>query len=424
MINPNKASFARHLWSALPLTLSVTALACSGKRFTALDQYSGIPAESSSFVNTSLDVSTGHQPSDRTDLPSMTVNPDGGNLETSSSPSDVGTSATSVPLNDAELQTDVGSITGDAALSVDTSAAPPDASVIDTTNTLDLTPDASLDAGLPKPVPTHPCNEGTFENPREVDGLEWTNDLWGPGISADGKFLYFGHTEGDEDLFVAEILGADPARFHATEPLTELNTRTSEGTPFVTADGLAIYFYATRDGGPGDRDLWHASRPTTVDAFDHPALVAGANDREYDHLPWLSIDELTLCFTTRRDDGLGKSDIWTASRASKDEPFGKHKLLPGLNSEAREDAVAFSPDGLTVFFSTDRDTGADLDIWFAVRGSIEDDFSEPKIVEGMNSTAEDTNISLTGDGHHLYFSSGRSGEQRIWVASRTCDAPE
>ncbi len=155
----------------------------------------------------------------------------------------------------------------------------------------------------------------------------------------------------------------------------------------------------------------------------NPALLEGANDQQYDHLPWLSADELTLCYTTLRDDGLGQSDIWMATRASKDDAFSEHRLVPGINSEAREDAVAFSPDGLTVFFSTDRETDGNLDLWHATRLSRED-FTDAHALAPLNSDAEDTNLSLTNDGRHLYFSSGRSGEQRIWVASRSCAGSE
>src|SRR5690606_15569429 len=123
--------------------------------------------------------------------------------------------------------------------------------------------------------------------------------------------------------------------------------------PFVTADGLSLYFYATRPEGPGDRDLWFATRSESEAEFSAPQQVLGVNGVTYDHLPWLSDDELTIYYTTEREEGLGRSDIWQATRPNKSEPFVDHQLVPGINSEHREDAIAFSPNRLTVYFTTD-----------------------------------------------------------------------
>jgi WD40-like Beta Propeller Repeat len=203
-------------------------------------------------------------------------------------------------------------------------------------------------------------------------------------------------------------------------PLTSLNTSANEGTPFLSYDALTLYFYSTRAGGPGDRDLWFATRGAVRDDFGEPQQVPGVNGASYDHLPWLSDDELIIYYTTEREDGLGHSDIWRASRGSKSEAFEHHALLAGINSEHREDAIAFSPDRLTAYFTTDRDTAGDLDIWRATRNSRGAAFQGAEVVSALNSDSEDTNLALTRDGKRLYFSSGRDGKQRLWVAVRTC----
>lgn len=397
----------------------LSAAGCGGKRFTAaIRDVDASVSPSSGSTGTTAESETaqsdGFQASGALSLPTHTkdggdpaTGPNNGSADSTLDPSDAGLTNDFTPSQDASFT------------STDTAI---DASVTDTTTKEAPTSgtDTSGDNGTTGFDPN--CNVGAFEMPREVQGLGFSNNLWGPSISGDGQYLYFGHTAGDEDLFVAQRAG-DAASFLPSEPLVTLNTSSSEGTPFVTADGLSLYFYATRPGGPGDRDLWHATRSAAADAFEDPSLVAGANAERYDHLPWLSLDELTLVYTSLRDDGVGQSDIWMATRPSKDVPFINHALLPGINTEAREDAVAFSPDGLTVLFSTDRESGGDLDIWQATRSSVEQEFGNAMALPTLNSVAEDTNLTLTSDGRHLYFSSGRSGEQRIWVASRECILP-
>lgn len=264
------------------------------------------------------------------------------------------------------------------------------------------------------------CNAGEFGEPQLVVGLGFDDRLWGPAISSDGNLLLFGYTGTDEDLFMASAQVGDGVAFHNVTALSGLNTGSGEGTPFLSYDGLSLYFYANREGGPGDRDLWFSTRASVDDDFEAAEQVPGVNGGSYDHLPWLSDDERRIYYTTERDGGLGRSDIWTASRASKTEPFSGHELVRGINTEHREDAIAFSPDRLTVYFTTDRATDGDLDIWRATRKSRSNDFGDAEEVVGLNSDTEDTNLALTRDGKRLYFSSGRGGKQRLWVATRTC----
>lgn len=423
--NPPAQAHRNNRW--LSLGLGLTLVACSGKRFSAVASVgdAAVPVTETSSNTSATDELNTNVTTGVVSMPLNSADQGDGGSNGSSLDASVTSAPTDPQSEGSGTDGGLGTSTGrDASLSDDTPTEPSDAGVTDTSESTSSEPD---DGGVPEQTsdtqPLYPCDDGQFGTPREVRGLGFSNNLWGPGISGDGKQLYFGHTEGDEDLFVAQLDGSDPTSFDVAEPLSSLNTRTSEGTPFVTANGLSIYFYATREGGPGDRDLWHASRQSIDAAFDNPSLVEGPNDENYDHLPWVSADELTLCYTTLRDDGLGQSDIWMATRESKDDAFGVPTLVPGINTEAREDAVAFSPDGLTVFFSTDRDTNGDLDIWHATRGSLEEEFTDAHAIAGLNSDTEDTNLSLTNDGRHLYFSSGRSGEQRIWVSSRTCAAP-
>lgn len=272
----------------------------------------------------------------------------------------------------------------------------------------------------PYPVEPGACSSGEFGVPELVTGIGYSDRLWGPAVSPDGNTLFFGYTSSDENLYQATARGDRGRTFEDVTPLAALNTSGNEGTPFVSRDALSIYFYATRDGGPGDRDLWYATRAEVAGEFGNPRQVMGVNGTSYDHLPWLSDDELTIYYTTLREGGIGRSDIWQASRPTKDAAFVDHRPVPGINTEYREDAIAFSPDRLTVYFTTDRDTDGDLDIWQATRSARSHDFSEPTPVVALNSTEEDTNLALTRDGRRLYFSSGRQGAQRLWVSVRSC----
>jgi hypothetical protein len=434
-----------HACWALLLPLAHGAAGCGAERFRSIAEDSTAGETSSNVTSSAADsidvsgtlsdaITATHDQGTHDQATHSEVTDDAG-LSSSGAPSThstVSTEATAIETNpvmdagsSAESTLNGSTLTRDASAELDASA---------TTSSDELEPSNGTDGGavvdagatfgedsssVPPPEPGV-CNSGDFEPPKQVLGLGFDDKLWGPAISADGSTLYFGHTTTHEDLYRATIQPDRVRTFQDVTPLTTLNTTGNEGTPFITADGLALYYYAVRQPGPGERDLWRASRSSLTEEFGDPKQVMGVNGPSYDHLPWVSQDELTIYYTTERMGGLGRSDVWQATRLSKNMPFTGHRLVPGINTPDREDSVTFSPDRLTVYFSTDRGTTGDLDIWQATRSSRGQSFSNPQPLVHLNSSADDTNLAMTADGKRLYFSSGREGAQRIWVAIRSC----
>ena len=65
----------------------------------------------------------------------------------------------------------------------------------------------------------------------------------------------------------------------------------------------------------------------------------------------VSPDGLSLYFQSDRPGGFGSSDLYVSHRDSKDAPWGEPQNLgPSINSAANEVATAISPDGETLFF--------------------------------------------------------------------------
>ncbi len=172
-------------------------------------------------------------------------------------------------------------------------------------------------------------------------------------------------------------------------------------------DAPAIAFL--RDGEPVERG---AGLP-----------VSGINSREADENPTLTGDLLEVFFTSRREPGLGRGDIWAASRSSRQLAFGEPELVRA-SSEFLETSPAISPDGLTLWFGSDR-PGAmggegDLDIWRVERASRQHDWGEPRLEVTLNSTERDIPRSPTPGGWMPLASerSGASGGYQTYLARR------
>jgi hypothetical protein len=102
------------------------------------------------------------------------------------------------------------------------------------------------------------------------------------------------------------------------------------------------------------------------------------NSSFLDMSPQLSPDGLSLYFATDRTPSAGDLDIWVSRRACKSCPFeAPVPLGPNVNSTGADFSPAFSPDGHLLFFASDRpqeDGFGDTDIWVTFRWNRRDDF--------------------------------------------------
>ncbi len=114
--------------------------------------------------------------------------------------------------------------------------------------------------------------------------------------------------------------------------------------------------------------------------------VADSDDDD----PSLSEDRLLLCFNSERDGGQGEEDIWCARRTATTVPWATPEPVQGLNSDRRETGIALSADGLSLWFSSDREDDArGLDVYTSRRSTRDAEWSTPERVESLSSDADD-----------------------------------
>jgi Tol biopolymer transport system component len=279
-------------------------------------------------------------------------------------------------------------------------------------------------AGEPECDPC-PCSSGPFGAPELVAGLgiSAANDSFGPAPSADGLTLYLSSVGTQEDVFFA-TRSTRANLFTGTQLVAGVNDPSAaDGTPFISADDRALYFFSTRPDpeAPGDRDLWVATRAGAGEPFSAPALVPGVNSAELEHLPRLTPDGLSLLFVSGRDTVNLGSNIWQADRVAPSAPFGVAIELPGVNSDARDEGFWLSADGLTVFFASNRQPESGMDIWVAARADVGDAFGEPENLSVLNTAGIEIDPALTLDGFELFFASDRGGSMQLYRSARICE---
>ncbi|OHB66331.1 MAG: hypothetical protein A2Y77_15125 [Planctomycetes bacterium RBG_13_62_9] len=194
----------------------------------------------------------------------------------------------------------------------------------------------------------------------------------------------------------------------------------------VSADGLSLYFASEREGGYGGTfDMYVASRPSTQEDWGKPLNLGPiVNSSSWDHVPSISPDGLSLYFSSDRPGGSGGLDLWVSTRPTTDSPWGKPvNLGPAVNSSAWDLSPRVSADGLSLLFHSQRGGGiGGEDIWMSTRATKNDPWGPPmNLGTPVNSGANDGEAVLSADGLTLFFNSDRaggSGNYDLWVTTR------
>lgn len=190
-----------------------------------------------------------------------------------------------------------------------------------------------------------------------------------PYLSADELELYFNSYNrsggyGDWDLWLTKRATKNHAWGIPESLGPVVNSLTREICPSISSDGLELYFGSRRSGGYGSDDIWVSRRATKHDPWGQPSnLGPVVNSSASEAVPFLSSDGLLLFFSEALDGlirpgGFGNQDMWVTRRASISAPWGAPvNLGPTVNSPSLDAGPRISADGSALYFSSDRPGG-------------------------------------------------------------------
>jgi WD40-like Beta Propeller Repeat len=238
-----------------------------------------------------------------------------------------------------------------------------------------------------------------------------------PRISRDSLELYFdrGVFGGDANIWVARRTNANEDFAAPTQLDSPINSGSTEHLGSISRDGLSLFFHSNRDG---HSQIFMATRSSANEPFTE--LVKLFDTPFPDRSPFVTSDGLTLYFDSERPDGTGSRDLYQATRGSLNVEFGDVVELTPLNWSQEDAYVSVSPDDRILFFSDwittppRADGLGNVDIWFAPRSSVDDPFSEVvNIGTPINSEYADGGFVVSSDwpanGATAYFASNREG---------------
>ena len=198
--------------------------------------------------------------------------------------------------------------------------------------------------------------------------------------------------------------------------------------PFVTTNGLTLYFTSDRPGGYGKYDIWVAERSSTDAPWGEPVnLGPTINTDAPDGLPTLSADELTLYFSdgnidqwTPRNGSPGDLQLWMSTRATRQSPWEPPTVVgPPVYSGFAETWPSLSSDGLSMHFTR---YGAQPGYFVTRRNSVTEPWLAPtRLPSTINQGTWYISSFVSADDRHLFFDSNRSGSRGmsdLWVVTR------
>ncbi len=202
-----------------------------------------------------------------------------------------------------------------------------------------------------------------------------------------------------------------------------VSTPYSEVRAAVSPDGSTVLWGSTdRPGGPGGWDIWLVRRvdgkwsaPTPA-AFDTPK-------KEFD--PAFSADGRTVYFFSDRPGGLGGDDIWRVAFDPHSGAFGEPENLgAAINSAGDEWAPSPSPDGKSLMFASNGRGGRGRHDIF-ISALRDGHWRAAQALPGeVNSAGDDFDAAFVAQGRAVVFARSNDADNdpiELWYALREGD---
>lgn len=251
---------------------------------------------------------------------------------------------------------------------------------------------------IKNPQPFQPVNMGANLNSKYREYF--------PAITADGNTMIYSRViDGNEDFLISTRSKSND--WAAAVPLsTNINTKEyNEGAQSLSPDGKYLFFTGcNRPDGFGSCDIYVSHK--SGKKWDRPFnLGSVVNSKHWDSQPAISPDGNTLYFSSNRPGGLGGYDLWK-THLKKDGTWSPPlNLGPEINTPYDEHTPFIHPDGQTLYFSSDGWPGmGNKDIFYS-RIDMNGNWAKPvNLGYPINSHHEETGLIVTPDGINGIFS--------------------
>ncbi len=205
----------------------------------------------------------------------------------------------------------------------------------------------------------------------------------------------------------------NPVDFKPVNLGSDINSKEDDTMPYLTADDQTLLFVSRRSSSTGGYSRMLKGYPEDfyiskkVNGVWQPAENLGEpiNTFRNEGGPCLTQDGRTLYFTVcNKEDGLGNCDLYRSVWVEKNWSEPEN-LGPNVNSEAWDSQPCLSPDGRILYFASNRKGGkGGSDIWYCELKNGK--WTKAQNLDGpINTEGDEDAPFLHADGASLYFAS-------------------
>jgi tetratricopeptide (TPR) repeat protein len=240
-----------------------------------------------------------------------------------------------------------------------------------------------------------------------------------PLISADGKILFFtsrraGSTGNElntfgeyyEDIYEARFSGG---KWNVAKNLSApVNSNNHDACVGLTPEGQTLLIYRTSKSlvaGDIYASVFDGSNWTA------PALLSQINSEKWlEPSACYSPDGNTIYFSSNRPGGFGGKDLYRITKLPNGQWSLPANLGPNVNTAFDEDAPFIHPDGKRLYFSsTGHDNMGGYDVYYSTADSSLNWSKALNMGYPLNTVDDDIYFVVTGDGSTGFISSDRDG---------------
>jgi len=195
--------------------------------------------------------------------------------------------------------------------------------------------------------------------------------------------------------------------FQPAIALDSLNTTAPDAAISLSEDGTILFIY--QDIGDGHGDIYQST--LQGENFSKPQKLRGeVNSYAWDGHCSISPDGQTLYFSSERAGGFGGRDLYKATLSLPDSVWGNVvNLGDSVNTAYDDDAPFIHSDGITLFYSSKgRSSMGGYDIFRSVMRAEDSTFKKTEnLGYPINSTSDDIYFVMGAKGNTGYYSSGK-----------------
>lgn len=211
--------------------------------------------------------------------------------------------------------------------------------------------------------------------------------------------------------------GASPTGPHFAAPVV-VDSLSSDGTvdddPSLTDDLTEIYFDSKRDGGLGKEDVWQATRSAATGPWSNVSPATELNTDQRETGIALAGDGLEIWFSSNRTDSSGRLDVFHATRPTRAATWSTVERVPELSTPGDDLVSAVTDSNRTMLLARRNSDSDDYDLFVATRQTAADPWGDAIPIAELDTDSEESDAFLASTGHDVLFTRSKD----LWFAER------